>query len=99
MIMPQTQTGAPASPYIPLAQGGVDPAIQAQIDEMNTIIAMQQQQNQARAAANQQAVQQGSGSGLSGSGIGSLIGGLYKGGQQAGLIAPPRAQLVKMPGA
>jgi hypothetical protein len=59
------------------------------IKEMNTLIAMQRQQDQ-----QQQQVAPGI---TSGPAIGSLLSEIYKGGQQAGWWPAPRAQLVKNP--
>jgi hypothetical protein len=69
-----------------VASASTDPAVQDKIKEMNTLIAMQKQQEQ------QQQVAPGI---TSGPAIGSLLSEIYKGGQQAGWWKPPRAQLVK----
>jgi hypothetical protein len=85
---------ADVTPYHDLAATGgtIDPETQARIDEMNMIIAMQQQQMLRNRVQAQAAT-----SPLSSSDIGSTLGALYKGGQQAGIIPAPRAQLVKLP--
>jgi hypothetical protein len=86
---------ADVTPYRDLASTGgtIDPETQAKIDEMNMIIAMQQQQM----LRNRVQAQTAATSSLSSSDIGSTLGALYKGGQQAGIIPAPRAQLVKLP--
>jgi hypothetical protein len=82
--------GTPVQPALAPATGiasTTDPATLAKIQEMNTLISMQNQQNQ-------QQVAPGIGSGPA---IGSLLSSIYKGGQEAGWWKPPRAQLVKNP--
>jgi hypothetical protein len=64
-----------------------DPSVQAKIQEMNLLIAMQKQQQQQQVAPGI----------TSGPAIGSLLGEIYKGGQEAGWWPAPRAQLVKNP--